>query len=120
MKFLGYFIVFVILCIPVKCYRSLYFKNITAVLIQKGKSSLVSLKPTKRFFRSVSLGRPSSLVSLGSGYFAFIVPGDDDLLSFESFTFPSGIFVLYRTRFGRYKSIDVSDRCLSDVLSKFK
>lgn len=120
MKFLVYFIIGFLFVFPFIFYRTVYFKSVSCVFVTKEKSSLVSIKPNSRFFRSVSLGRSSSFVSLGSGYFAYLVSDDSDSLSFSSLYFvPSGIYIFSRNRLGRFRSVDLSDRCLKDVISKF-
>ena len=121
MKFVVYVFVFVLFVIPILLYRGYYPRAVSAILVQKGKSSLVSVKPNKRFFRNLTLGSPSSFVSLGPGYYAVnISNGDDSMILNNNITIPSGIYIFSRTKLGRFRSVDLSDRCLSDVLSKFK
>lgn len=101
---------------------SSYTKPIAALVIDDSLDiTLISVKPTKRYFKSLSCGRASSFVSLGNGYYAYYYEQDPDrcFMQFNQISFSSNVYV-FKRRLGRFQSIDLSDRCLSDVLNKFQ
>lgn len=81
---------------------------------------VIPVKPNKKFFKSISSGLSSSFVSLGNGYYAFYVDDSDICLTYNDFEFTSNVYIFKRSGLGRYKSVDLSDRCLNDIINKFK
>lgn len=106
--------------------RSVYFSSVSCVKILSTDHTyidylVIPVKPTKKFFKSLSAGLSSSFVSLGNGYVAFyVVDSDDTCLTFNDFEFTSTVYVFKVSKFGRYKSVDLADRCLNDTIKKFK
>lgn len=99
-----------------------YFKPVSVLRVDpSGSSYVVSLKPNRRWFRSLAAGGLKvGTVRLSSSIVAvYTVSDDPDSLSFGSVCFVGSIYLLRSSRF-KYKSIDLSDRSVSDVLSKFK
>lgn len=104
-------------------FTRFYFKPITAICISDTLDISVSpVKPTKKFFNSVSFGKSSSFVNLGNGYIAYYSEQDTGkaFLYYNDIEFNSNVYIFKRSFLGRFKSIDLSDRCLFDVLKKFK
>ena len=82
---------------------------------------VIPVKPTKQFFKSIAAGLPSSFVSLGNGFLAFYVSDPDSIdLTYNDFEFSSTVYIFRVSRLGRFKSVDLSDRCLNDTIKKFK
>lgn len=107
------------------CLRLVYLSSISCVKIVSTDSTYIDyyvlpVKPSKKFFKALSAGLPSSFVSLGNGYIAYYVSDSDACLTYNDFEFTSTVYVFKVSRFGRYKSIDLSDRCLNDIIKKFK
>jgi hypothetical protein len=105
--------------------RLVYLSSISAVKIVATDHTyidylVVPVKPNKKFFKSVSAGLSSSFVSLGNGYYAYYVNDSDVCLTYNTFEFSSDVYIFKRSRFGRYSSIDLADRCLNDIINKFK
>lgn len=105
--------------------RSVYFSSLSVVKIVSTDHTyidylVISVKPSKKFFKSISSGLSSSFVALGNGYFAFYVDDSDVCLSYNAFEFTSNVYIFKRSAFGRYKPVDLSDRCLNDIIKKFK
>ena len=105
--------------------RSVYLSSISCVKIVSTDHTyidylVVPVKPSKKFFNALSAGLPSSFVSLGNGYYAYYVDDSDICLTYNDFEFSSVVCIFKRSRFGRYVSIDLSDRCLNDIIKKFK
>ena len=117
------FVVIGFICLlPFLAYRRWYPRNVTCVKLSRGSDPLVyPVKPNKAFFRSVSLNRRSCFVSIGNGYFAYYCEQDphSDFVEFNQISIASEIYIFSRSRFGRFKSVDLSDRCLLDSLKKF-
>ena len=122
MKLFGFALVCFLFLIPIIIYKKVYFRSVTALYSAPGKQpEVVSVKPTTSWFRSVASGKGSGLVHLGSGYYCFYVDGDLDKLpelSYQECTFDYAIYIFSRNRLGRFKSIDLSNRSLIDVLKK--
>lgn len=120
------YLVFMFLFFGIFCLRSVYFSSVSCVKIVSTDSTyidyyVVPIKPSKKFFKSLASGSPSSFVNLGNGYFAFYVSNSDDTtLIYNDFEFTSDVYIFNVSRLGRYKSIDLSDRCLNDIIKKFK
>ena len=118
-------ILFIFFLLFVLGFLFIYFnsyKPIAALVIDDSLDvTLISVKPTKRYFKSLSCGRASSFVSLGNGYYAFYFEQDPNrsFVQFNQILFSSNVYV-FKRRLGRFQSIDLSDRCLTDVLNKFK
>lgn len=124
-KIFGYLIVFILLSIPVLIYRRWYPFRLFAVRVQLDGLCVVTycFRPCRSFYRSFSCGLPYSFVSLGNGYVALTVPGSSDQSMFygsAAVSFSSDVIIFQRSRLGRLRSVDLSDRCLVDILSKFK
>ena len=121
MKFLTYLFVISFFVLLLILWTKVYFKAISSILIHKGKSQLVSVRPSSSFFASLRSSR-SCFVSLGNGYVAWQHSGSDedssqgfsDLVSVDDFVY------IFRIRFGRLKGIDLSDRRLTDILKKYR
>lgn len=115
-----FFLVFGLLFI-----RSVYLSFISAVKIVVTDQSyldyvVVPVKPNKRFFKDISRGYNSSFVSLGNGYYAFYVDDPNaDTTYYNRFSFSSEVYIFKRSKFGRFKSVDLADRCLNDCIKKF-
>lgn len=123
-KLFGWFLVASLFLFPLILYRKLYFRYVTAIQIDHELSPLVvPVKPSRAFFAAISCGSASSLVPLGSGYFAFYVATTDDdtrdLHRFNDFTFIADVYIFRRNRLGRFTSVDLSDRVLADIIKKF-
>lgn len=118
-------ILFIFFLLFVLGFLFIYFnsyKPISALVIDDSLDvTLISVKPTKRYFKSLSCGRASSFVSLGNGYYAYYFDQDPErcFMHYNQISFNSNVYV-FKRRLGRFQSIDLSDRCLSDVLNKFK
>ena len=107
-----------ILSVFLKVYRSTYFRSISAALIDvSGSINLVAFRPSRRNLRAV-FGSASFVCLSPSYYAAFGVA--PDCLSYDSrLSFSAPIYVFKRNRFGRFVSVDLSDRSFLDLLSKF-
>lgn len=115
------FIIGMLLCI-LSIYKSVYLKSLTCLYYtDSGDYSVVSCKPNKRFFRDFS-GSSAGFVSLGSGYIAFYSVDDPDrvFVTYSYIEFNSCVYIFKVSRFGRFKSVNLSDRCLHDILKNLK
>lgn len=118
-KFFGYLIVFSLFLIPLIINKFWYPRSVSSLLVtSSGSYSLVPIKPNFKFLRTFSSGSPFSFVSLGSGYVALYVVTDSDSISISSISINSNFYIFRRSRLGRLKSVDISDRCLLDILKK--
>ncbi len=101
-------------------WKRLYFRSVSVVKIQDGSASVVSVKPTFGWFRN-NRSVNSGFTSLGNGYVAWQFASSEDahLTYSDSFVFESTVYI-FRSKFGRFCSVNLSERCLSDVLKKFK
>lgn len=119
------FLVFFCLLFGLFFLRSVYLSPISTVKIVSTDHTyidyiVIPVNPNKKFFKSISSGLSSSFVSLGNGYFAYYVNDSDVCLTYNDFEFTSDVYIFKRSAFGRYKSVDLSDRCLNDIINKFK
>ncbi len=122
MQLTGYILVAFLFCIPVVIHRKVYLFPLSALRIDSNlEKSFVSVRPSKAFYRQFGNGLPVSSVVAKAGYVILAAPGSSDtpILYDSSVSFSSPVIILRRSRFGRYRSIDLSDRCLTDVLTKF-
>lgn len=108
--------------LPLMIYRSYYIRPVAALRVRDGKSTLISIYPTKKTFRELKKGLSSSMVHLGSGYFGFFIDSDElpDLrYQIGNIDFPSYVIVFKRNRFGRFVNLDLNNRVLFDIVKKF-
>lgn len=89
--------------------------------LKKCPPKAVPVKPNKQFFRSVSLNQASSIVSIGNGYVAYYVaaPSEADFVDINNIDLSDHIYIFRVKKFGRFCSVDLSDRCLIDSINKF-
>lgn len=109
------FVVFLVL-------SRLYFRSLTFLKISLGSDpKTVSVKPTRKWFDNVRAGRASSFVHLSGSYFAYIITPDPEvgIVKYNQISVSDEIYVFQRSRFGRFRSIDLSDRSLFDIIKKF-
>lgn len=120
MKFFVYCFFFAFFGLLLFLWKRLYFRSVSVVKIDSGAASVVAVKPTLGWFRN-NRSANSGFTSLGNGYIAwqFSSSEDERLTYSESFNFDSTVYI-FRTKFGRLCSVNLSERCLSDVLKKFK
>lgn len=123
MKFLAFLLSLSPVLICFILYRKIYFRSVAAIFIPAGSSSVsVSMvRPVGSWFRSVSMGYHRGFVPLGNGFYAFYVdrPVSDLTLSWSGINFYSDVYIFRRNRLGRFISVDLSYRPLSDLLNKF-
>ena len=115
------FFIFIVLSFLV-FVRFVYFRPVSCVYLAPGASAeVVSVKPTFKWFRSVSAGKRNGFVKCSSGYILYFVHGisTKPLLSFGDFVFTSPVYVFRLNFFGRLVSSDLSDRNLFDLVKKF-
>lgn len=108
--------------VPLYIYRRFYVRPVAALQIREGSSTLISIYPSKKTFKELKKGLSSSMVHLGSGYFAFYVDSDElpDLrYQIGDIYFPSYVIVFKRNRFGRFVNLDLNNRVLFDIVKKF-
>lgn len=110
--FLAAFVAFVF------AWKMLYFKRLSVVFLQKGSVSLVSVKPSRSWFRQHRSDR-SCFFSLGNGYVAYQCSSDAATQTFSPGVDLDSCVYIFRVRFGRFTSVTFSDRCLFDILKKF-
>lgn len=118
-----FFVIVFLVLVFMLILRSIYLSDISAVKLNCSCDvTILPVKPSKKFFRSISSGHAMSFVKLGSGYIAFYVDEAPDLvtLGYNDVYFNSDVYIFKRGCFGRFQSVDLSDRCLSDILKKFK
>lgn len=119
MKFLVYLFVLSIFVFLIIIWKRVYFKPLAVILVQKGSSRLVSVRPSPAWFKQLRSSR-SCFASLGNGFVAWQCSSDDDPQCFSDVINVEDSIYIFRTRFGRFCSVDLSDRRLSDVLKKYK
>lgn len=122
MKFIfSYLLIVLIFLVPLIIYIRWYPRTLSCLKITSGGIvSVIPVKPNKAFFRSVSLNRPSSFISIGSGYFIYSFLSDSsDSICFNNLVLSNEVYIFSKSKFGRFKSLNLSDRCLIDSLSKF-
>lgn len=100
-------------------YRKFYFKPLSVLCVSNDTKEVIAVKPSSKWFKSVSCGRSSGFVHLGNGYYAFYVSDPDSFdIFFNSISVKSCIYVFRVSRLGRFISVDLSDRSLFDILKK--
>lgn len=119
MKFLAYVLVLSIFAMLLLIWKRVYFKPLAVILVQKGKSCLVSVRPSPAWFKQLRSSR-SCFASLGNGFVAWQCSSDEVQQSFGDVINVEDSIYIFRTRLGRFCSVDLSDRRLSDVLKKYK
>jgi hypothetical protein len=96
-----------------------YRKPISIVRLSNNQYDIFCCKPSKKLFRSLSGGAPYGFVHLGSGYYAFYSTiGNNSEYHFNDVHFFSDVYIFYRKGL-KFKSVDLSDRCLISILDKF-
>lgn len=117
----SYVLIALIFLVPFILYKRVYFRPITMIWLDSAESSVrcVSLKPGRRSV-SAFVGGDVASCPLKPGYVVFYNPTDvSGLLSYGD-TIELGSSVLIATvRHGRFVSSSLSDRSVSDILSKF-
>lgn len=116
-----YIVICCMLLLSFVLLNRIYFKPVSYIQVNSDHRFVAaSCKPSSSWFRSVASSRSYSFVSLGSGYFALFFNSDltDQIVNFKQISFSSDFYIFKRSRFGRFKSIDCSDRCLIDILNK--
>lgn len=113
MLYIGFFAALLIL------WKKVYFRPIATVLISEGDSSVVSVKPSKAFFRSLK-SQNSCFYSLGDGYVAWQCSSSDTVQHFTDLLNVDSSVYIFRVKLGRFRSVTLSDRKLSDLIKKFK
>jgi hypothetical protein len=103
------------------CLKRLYFHPISACRVSSDGVSVVSVKPSSRFFKQIAGSYDIGSVRLAPGIVAYFVdrPELPGKLSFSDLTFSSDLFI-FKVSLGRFKSVDLSDRCLFDIIKKIK
>ena len=108
-------------------YVRVYFSPVSSVHTVFSDGTYIDyyvepVKPGKTFFSEVSGGLPYSFVPVGNGYFILYVKegSDSAYFSFNDLQFSSHVYIFRRGKLGRFKSVDLSDRCLYDLIKKFK
>jgi hypothetical protein len=119
MKLFAYFCVFSIFVLLIIIWKRVYFKPLAVILVQKGKSCLVSVRPSPAWFKQLRSSR-SCFASLGNGFVSWQCSSDEVQQSFGDVINVEDSIYIFRSRFGRFCSVDLSDRRLSDVLKKYK
>lgn len=101
-------------------YKRVYFKPISAVLLTSSCVDVISVKPSKVFFRSFTLGGKLGFVPLSDGYIAaFVDDGSKPIqLTYKHYVFRSDV-IIFKSKFLKLRSLSLSDRVLSDIISKF-
>lgn len=100
-------------------WKKVYFRPIATVLISDGDSSVVSVKPSKAFFRSLKSNN-SCFYSLGDSYVAWQCSSSDTVQHYSDLLNVDSSVYIFRVKFGRFRSVTLSDRKLSDLIKKFK
>lgn len=101
-------------------YKRVYFKPISVVKLSTNSEPIViTVKPNKKWFRSLGSGSPVGIVRLSSDILCIYVdkPGEP-CLAFNGYTFTGSVYLLRYSKF-KFASVDLSDRVLSDCLQKF-
>lgn len=120
MKLFGYLFVFFLFLFPLALYRFWYPSCISVLSIHRDNTRhAVPVKPTRSYFRDFSSGSNYSLISLGSGYFALYCDHEENVIDHSGVSIPSEVVIMRKNKFGRFSSVDLSDRCLFDILKKF-
>ena len=119
MKFLGYLCVFSIFALLIFIWKRVYFKPLAVILVQKGRSQLVSVRPSPAWFKELRSSR-SCFVSLGNGFVAWQCSSEEVQQSFGDVINVEESIYIFRTRLGRFCSVNLSDRRLTDLLKKYK
>lgn len=116
----GLFLIIVPLVLALQIYRSFYAKPITVVLVTDHGADVLAIKPTRSWFKDQSRGLSCGFVHLVSSFYAFYVndPSDEIRITLSSAALPSPIYVFQKGRFGKFVSVDLSDRCFIDLISK--
>lgn len=120
---MAFIIVILLFFVPVVLYRKIYFKRISCILIPGDCSGpvVVSVKLGRRWFRQIGCGARSGCVSLGSNIKAvyFDRVNGDELIHIYKGVALSGDVYLFKSGFlGKFKSIDLSDRFVIDIVNK--
>lgn len=103
------------------CLKRLYLHPISACRVSSDGVSVVSVKPSRRFFKQIAGSYDIGSVRLAPGIVAYFVdrPELPGQLSFSDLTFSSDLYI-FKASHGRLKSVDLSDRLLLDVIHKIK
>lgn len=99
-------------------WKMVYLKPLAVVSISSGVSSVVSVKPSRSFFRSLR-SQNSCFYSLGDGYLAWQCSSSEDQQTFNSQLNVDSSVYIFRHKLGRFRSVSLSDRRLSDIIKKF-
>lgn len=111
---------------PLILYRKIYFKPVTCVVASvdcvKFQYVAAPVLPTGRTFRNLAAGSKYSFVQIAPGLFAFYVHQDDypGELRFGEISFGSPVYIFARNRFGRFVSVSLSSRIVTEAVKKFK
>lgn len=124
MIFLVILFIILMIVVPFILYVRIYFRPVSTVYLSSESPDpvLQLVRPSRRWFRSCSGGKKYGFVHLGCGYYAFYFDSSSDklpLLDYSGSVFPSEIYIFSRNRLGRFRSVDLSSRNLSDVIKKF-
>lgn len=120
--FLAYLIVLSLFIVPVLVWRKFYPKPLTSCHVcSDGKFVVTSVKPGRRWFKSICGGSALGSVRVGYRYVAFFADRSDKLiLRYDDSFIPSDFYIFSVGFLGRLKSVDVSSRSYSDVIKKIK
>lgn len=124
MTIFAYLFVLFLFTLPLIIYRKVYLRPISVINLD-GELNVTfsSIRPSKAFYREFGGGYPVSSITTKGGYCILFVPGVSDYRLYYSnnlMCFRSNVILLKRSKFGRFRSVDLSDRCLFDILSQFK
>ena len=117
---MNFLLILLMLLAAALIYKRVYFKPISVVkLSTTAEPSVITVKPNKKWFRSLGSGSPVGIVRLSSDILCIYVdkPGDPRL-AFKGYTFTGDVYLLRFSKF-KFASVDLSDRVLADCLSKF-
>lgn len=117
MTFVAYMFILSIFVLLFILWSKVYFKRLTTILVTSEGNSVVPVIPSPGWFRQHRSSR-SCFVNLGSGFVAYQCSSDLDDFYFSDLNVDSNVYI-FRSRFGRLFSVDLSDRRLVDILKKF-
>ena len=100
-------------------YRLVYFRPVTVLYFHDGKSSYSSILPSGKNLRAL-FGDPAFAHLGGSYYLIGSVSSASDNLYNSSISVPPDFIIISRSALGRFRSVDLSDRNLFNILDKFK
>lgn len=115
-----FLLILLMLLVAALAYKRVYFKPISVVkLSTASEPCVITVKPNKKWFRSIGSGAPVGIVRLSSDILCIYVdkPGESRL-AYKGYTFSGDVYLLRYSKL-KFASVDLSDRVLADCLQKF-